>query len=85
MDILIGVVKTENFNTSIDKVMATYMIVENMKNVLANLQHKRYYKLKKAPSDKDDIKTKWLVYSIETQLCGIIEKNLRNSFFITMI
>lgn len=36
---------------------------------------------KKASSDKDEIKTKWLVYSIETQLCGIIEKTLRNIFY----
>lgn len=36
---------------------------------------------KKASSDYDDIKTKWLVYSIQSLLCGIIEKTLRNVFY----
>jgi len=46
-----------------------------------NMLFNAIIEFKKASSDKDDIKTKWLVYSIQNQLSGIIEKTLRNVFY----
>lgn len=36
---------------------------------------------KEASSNKDELKSKWLIYGIENLLCGIIEKTLRNIFY----
>lgn len=47
VNILVDFVKSENFNTSIDKVMTTYTRIENMKKVLANLEHKSFYEFEK--------------------------------------
>lgn len=60
VDILIDIIKTENFNTSIDKVMDTYTIVENMKNVLADLQHKRYYEFERELKKQEEILNEYL-------------------------
>lgn len=46
-----------------------------------NMLFNAILEFKSASSCKDDIKTKWLIYCIETQLCGIIEKILRNVFY----
>lgn len=60
VDILIDIVKNKNFNTTIDKVMATYTIVENMKKVLADLEHKSFYEFEKELKNQEEILDEYL-------------------------
>ena len=46
-----------------------------------NMLFNALIEFKETSSDKDEIKTKWLVYSITSQLHGIIEKVLRNIYY----
>lgn len=60
VDILVNLVKAENFNTSVDKVMSTYSRVENMKKVLADLQHKSFYEFEKELKVQEEILDEYL-------------------------
>ena len=60
VDILVNLVKDENFNTSVDNVMSTYSRVENMKNVLADLQHKSFYEFERELKVQEEILDEYL-------------------------
>lgn len=60
VDILVKLAKEENFNTSVDKVMATYTRVENMKKVLADLEHKSFYEFEKELKIQEEILDEYL-------------------------
>ncbi len=60
VDILVKLAKEENFNTSVDKVMATYTRVENMKKVLADLEHKSFYEFEKELKTQKEILDEYL-------------------------
>ena len=60
IEIVLNLVKNENFNTNEAKVMYTYHVIKNMKKILAELEHKSFYEFEEELRKQEDILEKHL-------------------------